>query len=329
MTAWLLRLVAVVGLELTAGCAAADSAGTAPPPIATTGVTVYAPGASGNAAPARVIAGERTGMQFPSAIAVDAHGNRYVADRDGDSITVFGSSARGDTPPLRTIAGTRTGLHRPTGLALDARGDVYVVNRSASTITVYAPTAQGNATPIRTIRGSTTKLAEPTSIALDARRYLYVTNLGDGSVLTFPPDANGDAAPVRIVRGQRTRITAAFAIAIDRIGAVYVVNSDDDGVTGVLVFPPGADGNVAPSRVIAGAVTKLETPSGVAVDARGDVFVSDHGGSGSAGAIRVFAKASQGSVAPLYSIAGTATRLRPYGLTIEPNGDLDAVNKTD
>lgn len=145
----------------------------------------------------------------------------------------------------------------------------------------------------------------------------------------FAPGASGDAAPVRVIRGKRTGLTAAFAIAVDPPGNVYVVNSDDMAISGVLVFGPRANGNVAPIRVIAGSATKLETPSGVAVDPRGAIYVSDHGGSDGAGAVRVYAKGANGNAAPLYSIAGSATRLRPYGLTINRSGELDVVNQTD
>ncbi len=316
-------------LGFSAGCAGLTTVSSAAEPAAATSVTVYAKGATGNAAPVRAILGPRTRLDFPSAVAVDARGNRYVANRAIDSITIYSSNARGDAAPLRTIAGMRTGLKLPTGLALDGRGDVYVANRSGDAITVYAPAANGNAAPSRTIQGSKTGLNEPTSIAVDAERNIYVTNLADRSVTTFAPGASGDVAPVRIIRGKRTRLTAAFAIAVDRAGTVYVVNSDDKDISGLLVFRPRASGDVAPTRIIAGPATKLETPSGVAVDPRGAIFVSDHGGSSSAGTLRVFAKDANGNAPPLYSIAGSATRLRPYGLTIERTGEIDVVNQTD
>ncbi|MGC1380451.1 MAG: NHL repeat-containing protein [Candidatus Baltobacteraceae bacterium] len=294
-----------------------------------TSVTVYAKGAIGDVAPVRIIVGPRTGLRFPSAVAVDARGNQYVANRAANSVTVYSSNAQGDAAPLRTIVGARTHLNLPTGLALDARGDVYVANRSGDTITIYGTTANGNAAPIRTIEGSMTDLNEPTSIAVDAEQRLYVTNLANHSVTLFARGASGDVAPIRVIRGKRAGLTAAFALAVDRAGTVYVVNSDDKGISGVLVFGPRANGDVAPIRVIAGSATKLETPSGVAVDPGGAIFVSDHGGSSNAGVIRVFAKGASGDVAPIYSIAGSATRLRPYGLTIDRTGEINVVNQAD
>lgn len=322
-------LVVLASLGLSAGCASLSAVSSAAEPVAATSVTVYSKGAIGDVTPVRIIVGPRTGLQFPSAVAVDAHGDRYVANRAADSVTVYSSNARGDAAPLRRIVGTRTGLNLPTGLVLDARGDVYVVNRSGNAIAVYARTANGNASPTRTIEGSMTGLNEPTSIALDAKQDVYVTNLADHSIRLFARGANGNVAPVRVIRGKRTELTAAFAIAVDRAGTVYVVNSDDKSISGVLVFGPRANGNVAPIRVIAGSATKLETPSGVAVDPSGDIFVSDHGGSSNTGAVRVYAKGANGNAAPIYSIAGSATRLRPYGLTIDRTGEINVVNQVD
>ncbi|MBV8068212.1 MAG: NHL repeat-containing protein [Candidatus Eremiobacteraeota bacterium] len=316
-------------LGLSAGCAGLDTVGSAAEPTPATSVTVYATGAIGDAAPIRTILGPRTGLRFPSAIAVDARGKQYVANRAGNSVTVYSSNARGDAAPLRTIVGSRTGLNLPTGLAVDAQGDVYVANRSGNMITVYAPTANGNAKPIRTVEGSMTDLNEPTSIAVDAEQTIYVTNLANHSVTLFARGASGNVAPVRVIRGKRARLTAAFAITVDRAGAIYVVNSDEKDISGVIVFAPRASGDVAPIRVIAGSATKLETPSGVAVDPRGPIFVSDHGGSSSAGAIRVYAKGANGNSAPLYSIAGSATRLRPYGLTIDRTREIYVVNQAN
>jgi hypothetical protein len=322
-------IVLFAPLGLSAGCGGSGAVSSAAAPTAATSVAVYAKDAKGDVAPGRIILGPRTGLRFPSAVAVDVHGYRYVANRASNSVTVYSSNATGDAGPLRTIVGAHTGLNLPTGLALDARGDVYVANRSGNAITVYAPTANGNAVPIRTIEGSMTDLKEPTSVAIDTEQRVCVTNLAGRSVTLFARGASGDVAPVRVIRGKRARLTAAFAVAVDRAGAVYVVNSDDKGISGVLVFGPHANGDVAPSRVIAGSATKLETPSGVALDPSGAIFVSDHGGSSNAGAVRVYAKGADGNAAPIYSIAGSATRLRPYGLTIDRTGEIDVVNQTD
>src|SRR5438552_2375633 len=126
-------------------------------------ITVYAPGASGNATPTASIAGGNTGLSFPVGIALDGAGNIYVTDVSGNSVTVYAPGASGNTTPTATIAGGNTGLGRPAGIALDGAGNIYVAN-SGGSITVYAAGASGNATPMVTIAGSNTGLTNPTLI---------------------------------------------------------------------------------------------------------------------------------------------------------------------
>ncbi len=76
-------------------------------------ITVYAPGATGNAAPIRTISGASTGLSNPLGVAVDSAGHLYVANILGSSITMYALGATGNVAPLRTVSGARTGLSRP------------------------------------------------------------------------------------------------------------------------------------------------------------------------------------------------------------------------
>ena len=127
-------------------------------------VTVYATaGLSGtvNLAPTATIVGGNTDLASPEGIAVDAAGNIYVANYEGNTITVFAAGANGNVAPTATIAG----LISPTGVAVDGAGNLYVVNYGGGSITVYAAGASGNATPTATIFGSNTGLNDPFGIA--------------------------------------------------------------------------------------------------------------------------------------------------------------------
>lgn len=90
--------------------------------LPTGSITVYAPGASGNAAPIRSIYGPNTGLDLPSGIALDADDNVYVASRDAESgrgkVTVYTAGASGDVAPIQSILGSKTGLNRPSGIAI-------------------------------------------------------------------------------------------------------------------------------------------------------------------------------------------------------------------
>jgi hypothetical protein len=81
-------------------------------------ITVYAAGASGNTAPVATIGGASTGLDGPCALALDASGRIYVANRGSHAILVFAPGSNGNVAPATTIAGAHTGLNDPVGIAL-------------------------------------------------------------------------------------------------------------------------------------------------------------------------------------------------------------------
>ena len=129
-------------------------------------VTVYATaGLSGtvNLAPTDTIVGGSTDLVLPVGIAVDAAGNIYVANFEGNTITVYAAGANGNATPMAVIGGDSTGLSGPFGIALDGAGDIYVSNSDNNTITVYPAGAKGDVVPTATIKG--TGLSNPLYIA--------------------------------------------------------------------------------------------------------------------------------------------------------------------
>jgi sugar lactone lactonase YvrE len=71
------------------------------------------------------------------------------------------------------------------------------------------------------------------------------------------------------------------------------------------VYAAGAGGNVAPTRTIAGSSTGLSTPTGIALDASGNIYVTTNGNR----SVVVFAPSASGNVTPLRTIEGGATGL--------------------
>lgn len=65
-------------------------------------VTVYGPGAAGDARPLRMISGAATKLGSPTAVALDAYDTLYVANAAG-SVTVYEPGAHGNVAPVRTI----------------------------------------------------------------------------------------------------------------------------------------------------------------------------------------------------------------------------------
>ncbi len=122
-----------------------------------TQLSVYAPGANGNAAPSRTIAAQSGASLVEPVLAVDGSGEIFALF--GGAIRVYPANAGATTPPAGLIPGASAGLNGNVGLAFDASGDLLVANRFNHSITAYAP---GGGAPIRTLTGPATALLGPT-----------------------------------------------------------------------------------------------------------------------------------------------------------------------
>ena len=87
---------------------------------------------------------------------------------------------------------------------------------------------------------------------------------------------------------------------MDGKGNLYTA---DDGASQVEVFAKGADGNVSPTRVLAGSKTQLGSIEGLYVDPAGHLWASNY----SASALTSYGANANGNVAPAKTIAGAKT----------------------
>jgi hypothetical protein len=274
-------------------------------------VTVYAAGASGNAAPVAKVVGPNTRIMDVRGIAVDASREIYLISDVSQEVLVFAANANGDAAPIRTIAGPSTGICMPKGIVVDAAGKVYVSNFCGSVggkILVFPAGANGDASPVAEIAGPASQLCGPWGLALDTSGRLYVANVYpcEPSITVYAPNANGSAAPLQVITGTNTSLCNLHDIAVDSIRRIYVPSYCNESSSYVSVFAPGSNGNVTPISIIAGTNTKLDSPLGIAANPSGEIVVANT----FANRISVFAAAANGDVAPISTIAGPDTNLR-------------------
>ncbi len=119
-------------------------------------INVYPLDANGDAAPVKTIRGDKTQLNWPSQMAIDAEaGEIFVANDMGHSVLVFKTTDSGNAAPTRVIKGDRTGLKNPLGIAVDKQNnEVWVVDMGTSSASVFPLKANGNVAPIRKIRSA-------------------------------------------------------------------------------------------------------------------------------------------------------------------------------
>jgi hypothetical protein len=296
-------------------------------------VIAFARDAGGNVAPIASIAGDKTHLVYPRAIALDGSRNVYVSNYTPQykhsNVAVFAPGPNGNVAPQRTIAGSSTELHAPAAIALDGTGNLYALDmydaasgcsnptQGCWTINVYAAGADGNAAPLRTIRGPATKLYNAFGLAADGGGNTYVA---DGyhvncCVTVYAAGASGNVKPLRTIQGSRTHLAVPVGIALDARGDVYVLNAEGSPTRSVTVYGPGAHGDVKPIRMIVGQKTGLyAAPVGIAVDGSGRLYVLQ---SGTGNSISVFAPGANGDVAPVRVIAGSKTEMmNPWSIAV-------------
>jgi len=328
------------------------------------GVNVYPAGSNGNVSPSASIAGTDTGLNGPSGIALDSGGSLYVANSyggptGGGSVTVYPAGSSGDAVPTTTITSSFSGIDGASGIAVDSAGNIYVANQSGGPrglgiVTIYPAVSYGAGPPIATIAGDNTGLLNPFGVAVDSSGSIFVLNNGN-AITVYPAGSSGDVTPKATFNIDGSGKNSPTGMAVDAHGDVYVANRSSvgcnqrscyqTGADSIATYRAGSHGNAEPSAVIVGPDTQLATPSAIAVDHSGNIYVANQGPlkctyyelldvfryvtcapTGPA-SVTVYAPGSSGDVMPIATISGAKTELRlPNGITVDSYGNIYVLN---
>jgi sugar lactone lactonase YvrE len=274
-----------------------------------------------------------TTLSGPLGVAVDAANNIYISDTGNNRIlkvnpantvaTLLGNYvwASGtqiiDLPktitacttppcsiaydPTTTTPPPQYAFSKPQGLAVDTNGNVYVAD-TGNQVVVEIPSnpVLGGAFPLLQNTGTSTTIVNPVAVAVDQRGNVYVADTGNvkGNIVLIPA-GGGD-----LVGGD---FAGNVFNQINTLQGKYITN-----------------GSTVQAVAIGG--TGIGSPNGVAVDAAGDVYISDS----SDGAVWV-APSSGGfgatpyilNTATVSSVTGTVTGLNtPAGLAVDQSGNV-------
>ena len=296
-------------------------------------------------------------LNHPAGVAVDSTGNVYIADTKDHAIrkvtvatgvisTVAGTGAigySGDGGPA-----TAALLNNPYSVALDAAGNFYisdsgndrirqVVAASGTIITVagngtYGYAGDGGA-------ATSAELQSANGVAVDAAGNIFIADTGSnvirkvsgGNIATFAGNGNrssGDGGPAT-----GALLGAVDEAAVDASGNLYLADSGNNKVRkvatdGTITTVAGTGTAGYAGDGAAATAAQLNSPSGVAVDSNGNVFIADTNNDvvRKVTAATGFISTVAGNGTLGYSGNGgaaTSAELQyPYGVAVDSSGDL-------
>jgi sugar lactone lactonase YvrE len=233
----------------------------------------------------------------PTSVAVDQSGNVYVADDNNNQIRVIANGmvntlAGSDSTGAVDGQGPLAYFFGPSSVSCDAQGNVYVADAGNNLIRMVTPgglvsTIAGQINPgAQNGPDSSATFNNPAGIAVDGSGNIYVADMlndlirkiSGGQVSTLAGSLNDTT--VASINGVGTAASFVFpnSVAVDASGNVYTT----EYVTNLIrkITPDGTVTTLAGSGASGqadstGTAASFSGPSGVAVDASGNVYVAD------------------------------------------------------
>jgi len=228
----------------------------------------------------------------PGGIALSNTGNIIVADTGNDTI-------RQVTPAgvVTTIAGTAgvpgntntSDFDTPSNVTVDGSGNIYVADASNNAIRKI--TLNGTTWTVSTLAKNSrhgTTINEPSGVAVDGSGNVYVADAGNNVILKI---TSGGSVSIFAGTGTAGSANGAGAsaefnvpadVAVDSAGNVYVADTNNQtirkittagGVTTVTTIAGTAGAYGSNDGV--GSNARFNSPSGVRLDAAGNVYIAD------------------------------------------------------
>ena len=240
----------------------------------------------------------------PAGVAVDRQGTIYVSDRNNHTIrkitpagvvtTLVGAVGQGG---VVDGAGPAARFSEPGGLATDATGNLYVADAGGDCVRKVTPA--GDVTTLAGLgslgagdgfvdgQGAAARFSRPSDLTLDAKGNLYVADTYNNAVRKITPDGavttlvgfSGESGSADGA-AKAAQFSHPQGIAIDRNGALYVSDTENETIRrispeGVVTTLAGRTGDFSSSADGIGEDARFYEPRGIAVDAKGRVYVAD------------------------------------------------------
>jgi large repetitive protein len=219
-----------------------------------------------------------------------------------------------------------TGL-APYGVAVDASGNVFSESNSEQVMEILAVNGSIPANPTISVLGS--GFLNPTGVAVDGSGNVYVANADENEVkeilavngsIPANPTINVLACCFNSTDPSGTGFSEPTGVAVDASGNVYVANSNIPAVEEILAVNGSIPATNPTVNFLGGEYSNLfGSPTGVAVDASGNVYVAD-----SANNAIYEILAVNGSIPPYdatINVLGSGF-LYPSGVAVDASGNV-------
>lgn len=246
--------------------------------------------------------GEAARMFGPGGITLDAAGTIYFSDTynhtirkiaPGGAVTTIagGAGQQGNVDG----AAAQARFRYPEGIAIDARNNLYVVDNTNDTIRKITPTGvvgtfagQARTPGAADGVGSAARFNAPVGAVFDPAGNLVVSDSSNHTIRRITPDGTvttiaGLAGTPGSADGPASlaRFNFPWGLAYDHAGNLYIADYGND-----VIRKMTPDGNVSTIAGVAGesgdadgtaGTARFDGPTGLAVDAAGNLFVTDSG----------------------------------------------------
>ena len=244
-------------------------------------------------------------LSNPMGVAVDASGNLFIADFFNDRIRKVSSSGNittvaGDNQPCSFptdgLQATSQPLCEPEGVAVDANGNLFIADTftwkilKVSTNGILTTVAGSLAYGLSGDGGPATSavLNYPAGVAVDVSGNVFIADTTNerirkvsagGIISTIAGNENfgfsGDGGPAT-----SASLNYPYGVALDGFGNLFIADENNNRIrkvspSGVITTVAGNGNSGFSGDGGPGASTWLFTPTGIAVDAAGNLFIAD------------------------------------------------------